>query len=51
MALFNRAIYVLARFDKYLLMVHLSTTAQRPVQPTTWHTLEILEIEKVLGLV
>lgn len=36
MALFNRAIYVLARFDKYLLMVHLSTTAQRLVQPTTW---------------
>ncbi len=28
-------------------MVHLSTTAQRPVQPTTWHT---LEIEKVLAL-
>jgi magnesium-transporting ATPase (P-type) len=47
MALFNRAIYVLARFDRYLLMVHLSTTAQRLVQPITWHA---LEIEKVLAL-
>ncbi|GEM_PF-6302234 len=36
MALFHRAIYVLARFDRYLLMVHLSTTGQRLVQPTTW---------------